>query len=423
MLLLLLIFFYIPVGSPIKTEEKFIQHHTAAEDYSLDIEDSIPTAFLVQKPQSGKNAYNSNSDDDKSDAAIKTENDTAKADVPNSDEVEIKEDIDSDSAGVVKIEKKDVILSNNLEELKKIAESVIQPWETKENDAKSTETPIKEEKVEIKDETNDPDKADTLLNTLMSDGKWFSILRKESAVLSMNTAQNNETENLHEKEFILQKPIDLLNSHNCIGNFVSLAFCDNTTTCSEIILTQGNRWDIVNNLHLLNNPNGLFSNSNGIHNLQPINTTYYHADSSLTMSGLDQEMIDASFIDKQNSFGSDSEIADAGCNKDEAPMMDIICKDNIVNETMDDHDCSKSDISKVKIQLPPHLYMNNISNCNQGFMPNFSNVNLSALTAYVSCDSPAPIQMTPEESEQLEFCKINGLPKKLDGTFVTKDFR
>lgn len=401
-------------------EEKFIQQQKVTEDYSLDIEDSIPTAFLVQKPQSAKNVFNStNSQPEteiKSENIVQIKNEDIKPDVTNSVESDNKENIEMEVADSVNVKKEDNSAMNNLEELKKIAESVIQPWETKENDIKPIEEILKDEK----DDADDPDKADALLSIKMSEGKWFSILRREMPVLISDNPQINEAENSQEKESILQKPIDVVNANNYKGTFVNLAYCDNNLTCSEILLTQGNRWEVINNLNLLSNPTTLFSNLNGVHNMQPINTTFYHADSSLTMSGLDQEMLDSSISDKQNSVVNDSEVLE-NCNKEDA-AIDISFKDNI-SEAIDENDCSKSEHIKMKLISNNLNCVNNIINLNQSFIPNFSNVNLPALTAYVSCDSPAPLQMTPEESEQLEQCKISGLPKKLDGNYVAKDMR
>lgn len=404
-------------------EEKFIQQQKVTEDYSLDIEDSIPTAFLVQKPQAAKNVFNSSNSQPeteiKSENLVQIKNEDIKPDVTNLVESDNKENIEMEVTDSVNVKKEDTSAMNNLEELKKIAESVIQPWETKENDMKIEEI-LKEKIVDVKDETEDPDKADALLSVKMSEGKWFSILRREMPVLISDNPQINEAENSQDKESNLQKPIDVVNANNYKGTFVNLAYCDNNLTCSEILLTQGNRWEVINNLNLLSNPTTLFSNLNGIHSMQPINTTFYHADSSLTMSGLDQEMLDSSISDKPNSVAAENEIIE-NCNKEDA-SVDMSYKDSI-NETIDENDCSKSEHIKMKLISNNLNCVNNILNLNQGFIPNFSNVNLPALTAYVSCDSPAPLQMTPDETEQLELCKINGLPKKLDGNYVAKDMR
>lgn len=40
-----------------------------------------------------------------------------------------------------------------------------------------------------------------------------------------------------------------------------------------------------------------------------------------------------------------------------------------------------------------------------------------------TCDSPAPLQMTPEESEQLEYIKKHGLPKSCERKSVPSDMR
>lgn len=50
-------------------------------------------------------------------------------------------------------------------------------------------------------------------------------------------------------------------------------------------------------------------------------------------------------------------------------------------------------------------------------------LNFNALSTYVTCDSPPPIQMTADELEQLENAKIHGLPKKVEGSYVPKELR
>ncbi|KAL4712130.1 hypothetical protein ACJJTC_010991, partial [Scirpophaga incertulas] len=234
-------------GSSIKMEEKYIQHkQNNEEDDMLDIEDSIPTAFLVQKP-SHKPMYAAQAEPmDKPQEIVKVENV-----VKNEDKIELEENKDQ--------------LVNNLEELRKMAEAVSIQLDA----AKKAEAEVKEEKEikrEIKKETVEPDLAQTLLYTKMQEGKWFSILRHESSFLN----------NINETGEKSEVP----------------AFCDNDHTCAEVVLCQGHKWDVSNNLHLLNDPS-LFTLNSMVTSVQvPTNNVY--ADSSLTMSGLDQSMMDAS---------------------------------------------------------------------------------------------------------------------------------
>lgn len=90
-------------GSSIKMEEKFIQHKQNSEGQDmLDIEDSIPTAFLVQKP-THKPLYAAQAEPaDRPQEIVKVEN--VKVEAPEQDT-------------------KDQLV-NNLEELRKMAEAV-----------------------------------------------------------------------------------------------------------------------------------------------------------------------------------------------------------------------------------------------------------------------------------------------------------
>lgn len=159
-------------------------------------------------------------------------------------------------------------LVNNLEELRKMAEAVSSQLDAaKKAESEKLENESKNIKLEteVKDEIMDENAAHSNLYTKMLEGKWFSILRHESAFL---TSINEE------------KTSDIP------------VYCDNEHTCSEVINCQGHKWDVSNNLHLLNDPS-LFTLNSMVTSVQvPSNNVY--ADSSLTMSGLDQEMLDAS---------------------------------------------------------------------------------------------------------------------------------
>lgn len=224
-------------------EEKYIQQKQNNEEQDmLDIEDSIPTAFLVQKP-THKPMFAAHAEPvDKPQEILKVENIVKHED--NDDQEETKDQ-----------------LVNNLEELRKMAEAVSSQLDA----AKKAEAEIKEEKEKIKLEAIDASAAHQQLYTKILEGKWFSILRHESSFLdNINDDKSDVPE-----------------------------FCDNEHTCSEVILCQGHKWDVSNNLHLLNDPS-LFTLNSMVTSVQvPSNNIYL--DSSLTMSGLDQDMIDSSF--------------------------------------------------------------------------------------------------------------------------------
>lgn len=226
-------------------EEKYIQQkqHNEEQDM-LDIEDSIPTAFLVQKP-THKPMYATQAEPmDKPQEIIKVEN------VKTEDSV--KEETE---------ETKDELV-NNLEELRKMAEAV-----SSQLDAAKKAEEIKQETEIESSESLHPEVAHAHLYARMMESKWFSILRHETAFLS----------NINEPEKNTEVP----------------QYCDNEHTCSEVVVSQGHKWDVSNNLHLLNDPS-LFTLNSMVTSVQvPANNVY--ADSTLTMSGLDQDMMDASF--------------------------------------------------------------------------------------------------------------------------------
>ena len=225
-------------------EEKYIQQKQSNEEEDmLDIEDSIPTAFLVQKP-THKPLYATQAEPmDKPQEIVKVEN------VVKEEEPE---------------ENKDNLV-NNLEELRKMAEAVSSQLDAAKK--AETEKAEKEAKIEpeVKTEVVEADTAHALLYTKMMEGKWFSILRHENSFLtSINDDKTNDVP----------------------------PFCDNEHTCNEVVNCQGHKWDVSNNLHLLNDPS-LFTLNSMVTSVQVPSYNVY-TDSSLTMSGLDQDMMDAS---------------------------------------------------------------------------------------------------------------------------------
>ncbi|XP_053621153.1 bromodomain adjacent to zinc finger domain protein 2B isoform X9 [Plodia interpunctella] len=328
-------------GSSIKMEEKYIQQKNNEEQDMLDIEDSIPTAFLVQKP-THKPMYATQAEPvDKPQEIVKVEN-------------------------VVKTEEKDEEkdqLVNNLEELRKLAEAVSSQLDA----AKKAEAEIKEEKEtkEVKKEAMEIDEAHNYLYNKMSEGKWFSVLRHESSFLS----------NINEK-------------------IERVEYCDNEHTCSEIVICQGHKWDVSNNLHLLNDPS-LFTLNSMVTSVQvPANSVYH--DSSLTMSGLDQDMMDASL------------------NRDEN-QDDYVAEE--IKEQEQDNDLEK------ELQADALKHDTAAQKAKAASLTSLGLLNFNALSTYVTCDSPPPIQMSPEELQQLEKCKLEGLPRKVEGSHVDREHR
>ncbi|KAG6447295.1 hypothetical protein O3G_MSEX004836 [Manduca sexta] len=329
-------------GSSIKMEEKYIQQKQNNEEQDmLDIEDSIPTAFLVQKP-THKPMYTQP---------------TEPADKPQDIKVETKTEIVEKEEPE---ESKDQLV-NNLEELRKMAEAVSSQLDA----AKKAEEKQDKECKEV-EEFMEPDAAHGYLYTKMLEGKWFSILRHETSFLSSINEQDKA-----------DVPM----------------YCDNEHTCAEVVLSQGHKWDVSNNLHLLNDPS-LFTLNSMVTSVQvPTNSVY--ADSSLTMSGLDQDMMNASL------------------NKDAVPEAEP----EEENKEQQENDLEKElQADAIKNDLA-------IQKAKANSLTSLGLLNFNALSTYVTCDSPPPIHMSPEELEQLEYCKLHGLPKKVEGTFVPKELR
>lgn len=187
-------------------EEKYIQQkqHNEEQDM-LDIEDSIPTAFLVQKPTHKPLFANQPEPVDKPQEIVKV--DTVKTE-PETEETESKNE-----------------LVNNLEELRKMAEAV-----SSQLDAAKKAEEIKKEK-EVKQEM-DEEAAHAYLYTKMLEGKWFSILRHENSFLSANSERPSVPD-----------------------------FCVNELNCAMVAQSVGHKWDVSNNLHLLNDPSLFTLNS------------------------------------------------------------------------------------------------------------------------------------------------------------------
>ncbi|XP_063391251.1 uncharacterized protein LOC134676799 [Cydia fagiglandana] len=330
------------VEGSIKMEEKYIQHKQTNEEEMLDIEDSIPTAFLVQKPTHTPMFAAQPEAVDKPQEIVKVEN-------------VVKKEVEKEEPE----EQKDQLV-NNLEELRKLAEAV-----SSQLDAAKKAEEIKEEKKEIiKEEVMEPDAAHSYLYTKMLEGKWFSILR-------------------HENSFLISEEKD------------QKVYCDNEHSCSEIIMSQGHKWDVSNNLHLLNDPS-LFTLNSMVTSVQvPSNNVY--ADSSMSMSGLDQDMLDAS---KEGILG----------------FWDVK-KEDSKQEQEQDNDLEK------ELQADALKHDMASQKAKASSLTSLGLLNFNALSTYVTCDSPPPIQMTADEMQQLDKCKVHGLPKKQGGAFVPRELR
>lgn len=190
-----------------------------------------------------------------------------------------------------------------------------------------------------------------------------------------------KSETLMDKWFSIANRELQLTSTECTPTMASQASFSNLT-CDNSIQCQGNRWEIGNNAQYFNVP---VEGSNS--------TLVFNRDSFLTLSGLDEEMMSQALNCPLKSKDDDQQ---------DVPMTeDEVASKSAIN---------KIDVKQEEIPAPFHL-------------PSFINMSLGNISAYIQCDNPSPLQMTPDEQKLLEEVKISGLPKRLERNLVPKDLR
>lgn len=192
-----------------------------------------------------------------------------------------------------------------------------------------------------------------------------------------------KTEPIFDKWFSIAKRELPLTSLECETPDMSQIAYSNVS-CEGVLQSQGNRWDIGNNAHYFN--------------VVTENKTpqfIFNRDSFLTVSGLDDAMM------KQ-------EIEQAEQRK--LNVIEGFPTTIEPNTNNDDKMCS--DIVKADEQTTQAFHL-----------PSFINMSLGNISAYIQCDNPAPLQMTPDEHRMLEEVKKNGLPKRLKRNLVPKNMR
>ncbi len=328
------------------------------DDGMMDIEDSIPRAILVQKACTIDDVEMNNKiggvSSSSVDHCIATNSQTG----TNSTSNPICSQEDGSNSGA----SSDVVVigeepNPKLENGAVKDEPLTQTEEANANTANAvtsgTEVAVKQEvKDEIKNEVDDDMESVVKSETLMD--KWFSIANRE-----------------------LQ-----LTSTECTPTMACQASFSNVT-CDNPIQYQGNRWEIGNNAQYFNVPvEGLTS------------TLVFNRDSFLTLSGLDEDMMNQALNSMLKS-------------KDDTQQQDVTM--------IDDEIASKSTINKIDVkqeEMPAPFHL-----------PSFINMSLGNISAYIQCDNPSPLQMTPDEQKLLEEVKVHGLPKCLERNLVPKDLR
>lgn len=149
-------------------------------------------------------------------------------------------------------------------------------------------------------------------------------------------------------------------------------------TCEMIMSCQGNRWDIANNSYYFHVPVE-----------SPINLQI-NRDSVLSQSGIDEKAMDK-------------------------VLTGVIPNDPIPDEPVtveieeDDNKIKCLELMKMEPETQPFQ------------LPSLLNMSFANLSAFVQCDSTIPLQMTVDEQKMLEEVKVNGLPRRLEGNYVTRE--
>ncbi|EAT46809.1 AAEL002037-PA [Aedes aegypti] len=162
-------------------------------------------------------------------------------------------------------------------------------------------------------------------------------------------------------------------------------------TCKEICQSQGNRWDIGNNIQFFSVP------------LEKGVEILFKNESFLSLSGLNEEEM--------------NDVIAKRVKKDPEQLADLKPQLIPVTPKRESTDDSHSDIKSEMKQEGESEEFGSFS------LPAYMTLTLSNLTAYVQCDQFQPLQMTPEEEKQMEEIKTRGFLKKPDVKPVPKDFR
>lgn len=159
-------------------------------------------------------------------------------------------------------------------------------------------------------------------------------------------------------------------------------------TCREICQIQGNRWDIGNNIQFFSVP------------LEKMVEIHFKNESILSLSGLDEE-----------------EMADVIAKKIKLePTAESDTKPTLIPK--------RESIDESQLDVKPDVKQEGEAEEYGTFsLPAYMTLTLSNLTAYVQCDQFQPLQMTPEEERQLEEVKARGTLAKPEVKHVPKDLR
>lgn len=287
-------------------------------------------------------------------------------------EVEINNDYDNDPPAQMvhaaeNDEEDDARNDSGIEENDKIYDDVIvcdKSTNTKESNPSSSvldtiESVIRKDEMEI------------INSKKMHDQKWFSVLNRELPLAS-NELQI-ETNDI-QKQY-------------------------SNVSCDMSIQIQGHRWDIANNAQYFTVP---IDNCKADLNVK--NESY------LSFSGLDEKMMNK-FLDPNEL--NEKEVVDI--NKTGTKNLKKI--QHFRGDSVYQGQCSVAPTNSLTSMKSGRVELK-LDEAAGISLQNIANMTLNNISAYLSCDIPTAIIMTPEEHKFIEKIKIEGFPKTLQNNYV-----
>lgn len=209
----------------------------------------------------------------------------------------------------------------------------------------------------------------------MQDQKWFSVLNRELPLTS-NELQTESND--------IQKQYS-------------------NVSCDMSIQIQGHRWDIANNAQYFTVP---IDNCKADLNIK--------SESYLSFSGLDEKMI-YNVLDSNECKEKEVDINKTGTKnlkKIQHFRGDSVYQGQCSVVPTNSLTSMKSGRVELKLDEATGISLQNIAN-----------MTLNNISAYLSCDIPTAIIMTPEEHKLIEKIKIEGFPKTLTNNYVKMNER
>lgn len=315
---------------------------------------------------------------------IKTELNNDNNDEPNANE-QCNEDVDppaQNENNVVEYDEDEAKNDSGIEENDKLDDDVVvcdKSTNTKESTtAAAALTTVSSSVAETIESVVKKDDIELVNTTKLSDSKWFSVLNRELPLV---------TNELQMEISDIQKQYSNL-------------------TCDMPIQLQGHRWDIANNAQYFTVPIDNCKADLSIKN-----------ESYLTFSGLDEKVINKILNSRNEEENKEEQDEDTKTGTKNLKKIQPFRGDSAYQSqgsVVSTNSLTPTKSGRVELKLDEATGIS---------LQNIANMTLSNISAYLSCDIPTPIIMTPEEHKLMEKIKIEGFPKTLENGYVKNDLR